>query len=122
MSTIKGVDCIISFVFSYCLCMPERKVLEPNEAVFIHEEMDSYNWNYLDQHICGDQEFNELMEVNSLQMLLTERAETFTLICNSFQGVTVRLFCFKSFGCRIEGAVTRLSGSFCFSDFRVTLK
>ena len=102
--------------------MPERKVFEPNEAVFIHEEMDSYNWNYLDQHICGDQEFNELMEVNSLQMLLTERAETFTLICNSFQGVTVRLFCFKSFGSRIEGAVTRLSGSFCFSDFRVTLK
>ena len=92
--------------------MPERKVFEPNEAVFIHEEMDSYNWNYLDQHICGDQEFNELMEVNSLQMLLTERAETFTLICNSFQGVTVRLFCFKSFGCRIEGAVSRLSGSF----------
>ena len=113
---------IISIVFSYRLCMPERKVFEPNEAVFIHEEMDSYNWNYLDQHICGDQEFNELMEVNSLQMLLTERAETFTLICNSFQGVTVRLFCFKSFGCRIEGAVTRLSGSFCFSDFRVTLK
>ena len=60
--------------------MPERKVFEPNEAVFIHEEMDSYNWNYLDQHICGDREINELMEVNSLLMLLTERAETFTLI------------------------------------------
>ena len=60
--------------------MPERKVLEPNEAVFIHEEMDSYNWNYLDQHICGDQEFNELMEVNSLLVLLTEGDETFTLI------------------------------------------
>ena len=80
MSTIKGVDCIISFVFSYCLCMPERKVFEPNEAVFIHEEMDSYNWNYLDQHICGDQEFNGLMEVNSLLVLPTEGAETFTLI------------------------------------------
>ena len=93
--------------------MPERRVFEPNEAVFIHEEMDSYNWNYLDQHICGDQEFNELMEVNPLLVLKTEGA---------FQGVTVRLFCFKSFGCRIEGAVSRLSGSFCFSDFRVTLK
>ena len=54
--------------------MPERKVFEPNEAVFIHEEMDSYNWNYLDQHICGNQEFNGLMEVNSLLVLPTEGA------------------------------------------------
>ena len=75
----------ISFVFSYRLCMPERKVYEPNEAVFIHEEMDSYNWNYLDQDICGDQEFNELIEVNSLLVLPTEGAETFTLICTLFK-------------------------------------
>ena len=47
--------------------------------------MDSYNWNYLDQHICGDQEFNELMEVNSLLVLLTEGAETFTVICTLFK-------------------------------------
>ena len=65
--------------------MPERKVFEPNEAVFIHEEMDSYNWNYLDQDICGDQEFNELIEVNSLLVLPTEGAETFTLICTLFK-------------------------------------
>ena len=64
--------------------MPERKVFEPNEAVFIHEEMHSYNLNYFDQHMC-DQECNELMEVNSLLVLLTEEAETFTLICTLFK-------------------------------------
>ena len=52
------------FEHSYRLWIPQRKVFEPNEARFLHEEMDSYNWNYLDQHICGDQEFDELIEVN----------------------------------------------------------
>ena len=39
------------------------KCLKQIIADFLHEEIDSYNWNYLDQHICGDTEFDELIEV-----------------------------------------------------------
>jgi len=48
--------------YSYRLWIPQRKVFEPNEGRFLHQEMDGYNWNYLDQNICGDQEFDELIE------------------------------------------------------------
>lgn len=48
---------------SYRLWIPQRKVFEPNQGRFVREDMDSYNWNYLDQHICRDPEFDELIEV-----------------------------------------------------------
>jgi len=48
--------------YSYRLWIPQRKMFEPNQGRFLREEMDNYNWNYLDQHICGDPEFDELIE------------------------------------------------------------
>lgn len=48
--------------YSYRLWIPQREVFEANKSRFLHEEIDSYNWNYLDQHICGDTEFDELIE------------------------------------------------------------
>ncbi|XP_068748692.1 GATOR1 complex protein DEPDC5-like [Montipora capricornis] len=48
--------------YSYRLWIPQRRVFEPNESEFCHEEMESYNWNYLDQYICADPEFDELIE------------------------------------------------------------
>lgn len=48
--------------YSYRLWIPQRQVFEANNSRFLHEEIDSYNWNYLDQHICGDTEFDELIE------------------------------------------------------------
>ena len=51
------------FVHSYRLWIPQRKLFEPNYGEFRHEEMENYNWNYLDQHLCGESEFKELIEV-----------------------------------------------------------
>ena len=31
--------------------------------VFHHTRVEDYNWNYLDQHICGHSDFEELGEV-----------------------------------------------------------
>lgn len=29
-----------------------------------HEKMESYNWNYLDQHVCGHSDFEQYQEVS----------------------------------------------------------
>ena len=60
---IFGDAFFLLFLHSYRLWIPQREVFEPNQGRFLREEMDSYNWNYLDQHICGDPEFDELIEV-----------------------------------------------------------
>lgn len=64
---------------SYRLWIPQRKVFEPNQGRFLREEMDSYNWNYLDQHICGDPEFDEFIEVILMCFFLPQN--TLTLVC-----------------------------------------
>ncbi|XP_015779436.1 PREDICTED: LOW QUALITY PROTEIN: DEP domain-containing protein 5-like [Acropora digitifera] len=48
--------------YSYRLWIPQRQVFKANKSRFLREEIDSYNWNYLDQHICGDTDFDELIE------------------------------------------------------------
>lgn len=36
---------------------------QTQETEFQHNELDTYNWNYLDQHISGIQDFAEMVEV-----------------------------------------------------------
>ena len=36
---------------------------QPMMTTFCHMRVEDYNWNYLDQHICGHSDFEELGEV-----------------------------------------------------------
>lgn len=42
------------------------------ETEFQHDELDRYNWNYLDQHISGIQDFAEMVEVSILKFPTNE--------------------------------------------------
>ena len=42
---------------------------QPMASSFHHMRVEDYNWNYLDQHVCGHSDFEELGEVSSLSLL-----------------------------------------------------
>ena len=39
---------------------------EPSQAEFRHTRVEEYNWNYLDQHVCGYSDFEVLGEVRGV--------------------------------------------------------
>ena len=49
----------------------EDPLLLDLSAVFKYNRMEDYNWNYLDQHVCGYPEFEVLQEVSQLHRLKT---------------------------------------------------
>lgn len=40
------------------------------QAEFCHTHTEDYNWNYLDQHICGYPDFEELGEVTKEKIII----------------------------------------------------
>ena len=45
-------------------------------AKFSYDELNQYNWNYLDHYICGDDpDFNELLEVRCNILCATDFKE-----------------------------------------------
>ena len=40
------------------------------QTEFSQSQVEDYNWNYLDQHICGYSDFEELGEVRKNEMTL----------------------------------------------------
>ena len=57
--------------YSYQLCgltsdPTMGNAFQPMASSFHHMRVEDYNWNYLDQHVCGHSDFEELGEASSL--------------------------------------------------------
>ena len=57
----------------YRLWISQHNKYEPNKVEFQHDELDKYNWNYLDQHISNDPEFDEMLEVGAVSFKFSFR-------------------------------------------------
>ena len=50
--------------YSYSLQSCGQSSHQVVQCVFDHEKMENYNWNYLDQHIMGHEDFDMLSDVS----------------------------------------------------------
>ena len=50
--------------YVYQLWTCEQEGFIPAMTEFRHTKVEEYNWNYLDQHVCGYSDFEELREVS----------------------------------------------------------
>ena len=59
----------VSYSYQLCSLTSEPKALgagfQSISTAFRHTRVEDYNWNYLDQHICGHSDFEELGEVSN---------------------------------------------------------
>ena len=57
----------VSYSYQLCSLTSEPTALgagfQSMSTAFRHTRVEDYNWNYLDQHICGHSDFEELGEV-----------------------------------------------------------
>ncbi len=53
-----------SISYSYQLWSCNQDGFESSQAEFRHRRVEEYNWNYLDQHVCGYPDFEVLGEVS----------------------------------------------------------
>ena len=56
----------VSYCYQLCSLTSDPTLgagFQPMSMVFHHTRVEDYNWNYLDQHICGHSDFEELGEV-----------------------------------------------------------
>ena len=57
----------VSYSYQLCSLTSEPTALgtgfQPMSMALHHTRVEDYNWNYLDQHICGHSDFEELGEV-----------------------------------------------------------
>lgn len=51
-----------TFNYTYQLCGDDNKVFYTTYTEFVATRTADYNWNYLDQHVCGYQDFEQLQE------------------------------------------------------------
>ena len=58
----------VSYSYQLCSLTSEPTALgagfQSMSTAFRHTRVEDYNWNYLDQHICGHSDFEELGEVS----------------------------------------------------------
>lgn len=53
-----------SFQYSYSLRPCGQSTQQVVQCVFDHEKMEQYNWNFLDRHIMGHEDFDMLSDVS----------------------------------------------------------
>lgn len=62
----------VSYSYQLCSLTSDPTMLGAGfqlmSTAFHHTRVEDYNWNYLDQHICGHSDFEELGEVRKEKM------------------------------------------------------
>ncbi|KAL5478011.1 hypothetical protein EMCRGX_G024886 [Ephydatia muelleri] len=51
-----------TFNYTYQLCADDPRIFHTTYTDFVATRTADYNWNYLDQHVCGYQDFEQLQE------------------------------------------------------------
>ena len=59
-------------------------MLQTRRLVLKHEGAENFNWNYVDQHILGYQDFAELPEVGNI---LVSKHDLLRILFNSLHGI-----------------------------------
>ena len=51
------------FTYKYKLITSRDSAASDSSCIISHKGRENYNWNYLDQHVCGHAEFEQYQEV-----------------------------------------------------------
>ena len=57
-----GLYISVHHEYCYQLCAPWQQEFQIRQLVLKHEGAENFNWNYLDQHVLGYQDFTKLPE------------------------------------------------------------
>ncbi len=70
LTAFRSREVTLPISYTYQVSTATGSEFMTQQAEFCHTHTEDYNWNYLDQHICGYPDFEELGEVTKEKIII----------------------------------------------------